>query len=101
MDKLPLKQKKQLKEFQNSQNGQPSEGLKKLMREHMANTLQTNYETATPVTQKKPHGYQIRERQTIQRSGSINADDERNPCWKGYVKVPGKADYEKGSCKKK
>ena len=25
---------------------------------------------------------------------------KKNPCWKGYRKVKGKADYEKGSCKK-
>lgn len=26
--------------------------------------------------------------------------DEDNPCWKGYKKVPGKKDYEDGSCVK-
>ena len=26
---------------------------------------------------------------------------EGNPCWDGYEKVPGKKDYEKGSCRKK
>lgn len=27
--------------------------------------------------------------------------NEDSPCWDGYEKVPGKKDYEKGSCKKK
>lgn len=28
-------------------------------------------------------------------------DEKQGPCWDGYEKVPGKKDYEKGSCEKK
>lgn len=30
----------------------------------------------------------------------VNRLDETNPCWKGYEKVDGKKDFEKGSCRK-
>lgn len=34
------------------------------------------------------------------RAKKESVDEAKGPCWDGYEKVPGKKDYEKGSCRK-